>query len=60
MRILLGCIASLIWAASCETVIEVDIPDAAPRLVVNSYLSTDSSAVSVDLTASASILSERS
>ncbi len=48
----------LILSAACETVVDVDIPNAPPRLVVEAYLQADS-AVAVSLTQSQSILTNR-
>ena len=59
-RLMIGCFAILLFTASCETVVDVEIPERPQALVVNSYLSTDRSTVNVDLSETASVLSEGS
>ncbi|MEL6559743.1 MAG: DUF4249 domain-containing protein [Bacteroidota bacterium] len=48
------------FLASCETVVDIDVPQEPPSLVVNGYLNTDSSNISFHLSKTDFILSESS
>lgn len=48
----------VIILASCETVVDIDVPQESPSLVVNGHLNTDSSSISFHLSKTDFILSE--
>lgn len=45
----------MLWLAACETVVDIDLPETDPKLVLNSYLTPDST-IEVNLSQSKSIL----